>query len=63
MFLDSRDKSINMLKFCRNNKKKNKNEQKKKKVSVLVAESAYNLQNAQFRLIFVVEKACVFKWS
>ena len=49
MFLDSRDKSLNMLKFCRNDQRKVKN-----KGSVLVAESAYNAQNAQ--LGFVMKK-------
>ena len=42
MLLDSRDTSLNILKFCRNNQKKVKN-----KKSVLVAESAYNAQNTQ----------------
>ena len=50
MFLDSRDKFLNMLKFCRNDQRK---EQKKKKWSVLVAESAYNAQNAQFGLVMI----------
>ena len=45
MFLDSRDKSLNMLKFCRNDQRKVKNSG-----SVLVAESAYNVQKAQFGL-------------
>ena len=46
VFLDCRDKSLNELKFCRNDQRKVKN-----KGSVLVAESAYNAQNAQFGLI------------
>ena len=45
MFLDCRDKSLNMLKFCRNNQRGRKN-----KKSVFVAESIYNSQNAQFGL-------------
>ena len=38
-FLDSIDKSLNMLKFCQNNQRKRKN-----KKSVLVAESAISSQ-------------------
>ena len=49
MFFDSRDKSLNIISFCRNDQKKIK-EQKKNKGSVLVSESAYNAQNAQFGL-------------
>ena len=41
-FLDSRDESLNMLKFCR---------------IVLVAESAYNAQNTQFGLVMSATKA------
>ena len=48
MFLDSRDKSLNMRKFRRNKESK---EQKKNKGSILVAESAYNAQNAQLGLV------------
>ena len=50
MFLDSRDKSSNMLKLCRNDQRKVK-KKKKNKYSVLVAESAYDAQNAQFGLV------------
>ena len=50
MFLDSRDKSLKMLKFCRNDQREGQ-EQKKNKGSVLVAEYAYNAQNAQFGLV------------
>ena len=51
MFLDSTDKSLNMLKFCRNDQRKENKERKKNKGSVLVAESAYNAENAQFGLV------------
>ena len=47
MFLDSRDKSLKMLKICR------KWEIKR---SVLVTESAYNSQNAQFGLVMIVAR-------
>ena len=49
MFLDSRDKSLNILKSCRKNKKMK--EQEKNKRSVLNADSAHNSQNAQFGLV------------
>ena len=41
IFLESRYKSLNMLKFCQNDKKITK-KQKKIKASVFDAESAYN---------------------
>ena len=50
MLLDSRDKSLNMLKFCRNDQREGKI-----KGSVLVAESAHNAQNAQFGLVMLGE--------
>ena len=53
MFLDSRDKSLNMLKFCRNDQRKKK-EKKKNKRSVLDGESAYNAQNTQFGLAMLI---------
>ena len=58
MFLDSRDKSLNMVKFCRNDQTEGK-KQKKNKGSVLVAESAYNAQTAQFGLVinFLINKS------
>ena len=49
MFLDSRDKSSNILKTLSQRSKKMK-EQKNKGI-VLAAESAYNFQNAQFGLL------------
>ena len=52
MFLDSRDKSLNMLKFCRNDQREGKS-----KGSVFVAESAYNAQNAQFGLVMIEGRA------
>ena len=51
MFLESRDKSLNMLNLSEPSKKKK--EQKKNKGSVLVAESAYNAQNTQFGLVMI----------
>ena len=52
MFLDSKRKSLNMLKFCRNDGRKRQN-----KRSVLV-ESAYNSQNAQFGLVMKNHSNC-----
>ena len=54
--LDFRDKSLNMLKFCR---KKEMREQKKNKGSVFVAESAYNSQNAQFCLLMMSQTSAL----
>ena len=51
MFLDSRDKSLNMLKFLERSKEIQ--EQKKNKGSVVVAESAYISQNAQCGLVML----------
>ena len=53
MFLDSRDKPLNMLKFCRKDGKIR--EQKKNKGSVLVVESAYNSQKALFGLVMIAK--------
>ena len=53
MFLDSRDKPLNMLKFCWKNEKIR--EQKKNKGSVLVVESAYNSQKALFGLVMIAK--------
>ena len=49
MFLDSREKSLNMLSYVGNKKKFERT--KKNEVSVLVAESQYKSQNAQFGLV------------
>ena len=49
MFLDSRDKSLNMLKFCRNDQREGRTKEEQRER--LVAESAYNAQNAQFGLV------------
>ena len=57
VFLDSINKSLIMLKFCRNDQKMK--EQKKNKGSVLVSESAYNAQNSQFGLV-MLEKRIVW---
>ena len=50
MFLDSRDKSLNIL----SERSKESTEQEKNQGSVLVAESAYNAQKAQFGLVMGV---------
>ena len=35
MFMDSRDKSLNMLKFCRNDQREGKNKRRTKRASLL----------------------------
>ena len=52
MFLDFRNKSLNMLNFVGTIKKKKK--PKKNNGSVLVVESGYNSQNAQFGLVMIL---------
>ena len=51
MFLDSIDKSLNRLNFVGTIKENERT--KKNKGSVLVAESAYNAQNAHFGLVMM----------
>ena len=51
MFLDSRDKSVNMLNFCRNDQRKIKNKSSTK------GASSYKAQNTQFdRVMFARQK-------
>ena len=53
MFLDSRDKSLNMLKFCRNDQRKVKNKKRTKGASLL--RNPLNAQNAQFGLVMKIK--------